>query len=573
LKTYGQLLHRKGSWIIETEPHVIIRLRRVFQRISKPKPIEGETKQMICLTDTLETSRELEWFLTRFPLKPENGATELRLAERAAKHRDAEHQVQELLSREPGKKPVKAPEFRTAIPVRDYQKEGAQLGLLTGGTLLAWDMGLGKSACSIYMLLDPRTRPALIVTLTALPDQWESEVRKFAPKLTTHVIRSTRPYDIAKACGGKFPDVLIISYSKIAGWKDDLIVNSFIVDEIQEFRSGADTKKGAAGQAIAKRAKFVLGLSGTPFANMGGEAYHIFEIIRSGYLGTYREFTTEWCVGDSENAGRVKLKDPVAFGSYLRHAGLMDRKTKADVGRELPKLNKIIQIVDHDHDHLRSIQDRARALAETILSKTERTRGAKMQASEEFSNILRRVTGEAKAPWVADLVRLLVESGESVLCYLWHRSVYAIILERLKDLNPCMFTGSESPAQKAESKRKFCAGETKVLLMSLRAGTGLDGLQHNCSTVVHGELDWTPMAHDQGTTRIYRDGQTKPVFAYFPLADDGSDPVVSDVLGVKRSQLEGVRDLSVGMDALPPVDMNHVKLLAETYLSRTRKSA
>ena len=78
---------------------------------------------------------------------------------------------------------------------------------------------------------------------------------------------------------------------------------------------------------------------------------------------------------------------------------------------------------------------------------------------------------------MADFVRLLVESGEKVVLYGWHREVYSIWLDRLKDLNPAMYTGSESVPQKDEAKRRFVAGETFVFIISLRAGAGLDGLR------------------------------------------------------------------------------------------------
>jgi len=561
-KFLGTIKSFKGSWIVECEPHVLIRLRRVFPRMSRPRPRADGKRDVVCIANTPEVCRDLEWFAGRFPLELSKD-DEYRLTQKANEHREGEHMVQQLIAKE-----IKPAEFRMALPARDYQKVGAQLCVLTGGTILAFDMGLGKTPTGIYMLMDPKTRPALVVTMTHLPRQWESEFRKFAPQLRTHVIDSTRPYDIAKRCGGQMPDAIIISYSKLSGWKDAIRVRSFIIDEAQEFRNGTETKKGEAGAAIARAASYRLALTGTPFVNMGAEIWNIYEMVRPGVLGTYREFTTEWCVGDSDKPGKVKIKDPVAFGSYLRHAGLIDRKTKADVGRELPKLNKVVQFVDYDVAHLQSVERKATALAEVLLSKTERTRGAKMQAAEELSNLVRQATGVAKMPWVADLVRMLVESGEPVLCYLWHRQCYAIVNERLKDLNPAMYTGSETEKEKAESFRRFTSGETDVMLMSLRAGQGLDGLQHRCSTVVNGELDWSPAIHDQGVARVYRDGQTKPVFVYFPLADSGSDPIVSDILGVKRAQLEGVRDLSTGTDILPTADTDHIKKLAKAYLSK-----
>jgi hypothetical protein len=155
---------------------------------------------------------------------------------------------------------------------------------------------------------------------------------------------------------------------------------------------------------------------------------------------------------------------------------------------------------------------------------------------------------------------------ERVLVYAWHREVYSILLERLKDLAPALYTGSESGTQKEEAKRRFVEGETKVLLMSLRSGAGVDGLQKVCRTVVFAELDWSPGVHEQNVGRVARDGQADPVVAYFLLADSGSDPIVSDVLGLKRQQIEGVRDPKAELVEQLDVGEDRIKLLAEGLL-------
>ena len=85
----------------------------------------------------------------------------------------------------------------------------------------------------------------------------------------------------------------------------------------------------------------------------------------------------------------------------------------------------------------------------------------------------------------------------------------------------------------------FKSGESKLMLMSLRAGNGIDGLQHVCRTCVFEELDWSPGVIDQNIGRVQRDGQTDPVTAYILVSESGSDPVMTEVLGVKREQLEG----------------------------------
>lgn len=145
---------------------------------------------------------------------------------------------------------------------------------------------------------------------------------------------------------------------------------------------------------------------------------------------------------------------------------------------------------------------------------------------------------------------------------------YAIWREKLADLEPAFFTGQESVPQKEEAKRRFLAGESKVLIMSLRAGAGIDGLQGRARTVVFGELDWSPGVHEQAIGRIHRDGQKEPVVAYFLVADDGSDPVIADILGLKREQIEGLRDPN-GELFEPRADAgNHVVKLAQDFLAR-----
>ncbi len=190
-----------------------------------------------------------------------------------------------------------------------------------------------------------------------------------------------------------------------------------------------------------------------------------------------------------------------------------------------------------------------------------------MRSSEELDWKLRQATGVAKAGFVADFVKLLVESGEKVVLYGWHLDVYAIWKERLADLKPAFYTGSESTPQKEESRRRFIAGETQVLIMSLRAGAGLDGLQGVCRNVVFGELDWSPMVHEQAIGRVHRDGQAEQVMAYFLVAEAGSDPIVADVLGLKKSQIRGILDLEAQLEHVDTAG-DRMKKLARALLLR-----
>lgn len=552
--------------LIDAEPHVVLKLKRVFPKVSR------RHHGTIRLTYTAETARDLEWFIQRYPLVAANDEASARLEKGAAKHRENQTLVDDLLS---GARESRV--FPLAVPAREYQRKAAEIALTSGGLLLADDVGLGKTCSAICVITEEAARPALVVTLTHLPRQWEAEVKRFAPGLTTHILKKGTPYDIRVGRGGDrqrkldgtpLPDVIITNYHKLSGWAETLapIVKTIVFDEAQELRH-TDSQKSSAARHIASFAAYRLACTATPIYNYGGEIFNVIDAVRPGALGSVSEFHEEWCLGYDER-GRAKIKDPAAFGSYARAAGLMLRRTRAEVGRELPPLTRIPHQIEADTERLEAVESAATELARVILSQNPTGRGEKFRAAEELSGLVRQATGIAKAPYVAEFVRILVANGEKVVLYGWHREVYSLWLDRLADLKPALYTGSESPTQKQASVDRFTSGDTPVLIMSLRSGAGLDGLQGHVRTVVFGELDWSPGVHEQCIGRVHRDGQADPVVAYFLIADSGSDPIVADVLGVKTAQAAGIRDPNAPLVEQLQADGDHIKRLAEAYLAR-----
>lgn len=555
VKTYGSVNINENTFWIRCEPYVTIRLKRVFSKISVHSQGAHQLKV------TTENARDLEWFMGRYPLEmsAEDLAT---LDDLCNQHRANETFLHNFYTKEY----VPNLPMDLALPPRDYQKIAADFLWRMKGFLLADDVGVGKTVSFITALTKPELLPAVVVTLAGtMPKQWETEIKKFAPHLKTHIAKKGSPYKF------DIPDVFIINYHKLSGWAETLagFARTICFDECQELRRYESAKyKGAVW--AAKNSEYRIGLSATPIYNYGGEFYNVINILTDGKLGSRTEFLREWC---NYGFGKEKIVHPKAFGAYLRDNGIMLRRTRAEVGRELPPIQKFPITIDADNSALNKVSDRCAELARLILRGQDINRGDTMRAAEEMSNILRQATGIAKAPYVADFVKILIENGEKVLLYGWHRAVYDIWMEQLKEFNPVMMTGSESVAAKQESKDKFVNGDSQVLLMSLRAGAGIDGLQYcGCKTIVFGELDWSPGVHEQAIGRVARDGQPDPVCAYFLVAESGSDPVMVDVLGLKKAQIEGVRNHDTPLFEKIQQDPNHIKKLASEYLAQnTRK--
>lgn len=409
------------------------------------------------------------------------------------------------------------------------------------------------------LLRSPAARPALVVTLTHLPKQWEREINTIFPTLTTHIATKASPYDVDA-------DVLIMNYAKLGGWVDHLegAIRYVVFDEVQELRRSGSVKHDAAVR-IARAADYRVGLSATPIFNYGGETHNIYDVLAPDVLGSRDEFLREW--GKSSFNGNIVVGDPEALGEYLRDQGVLLRRTRTDVHRELPEPIRIVQEVGTDPAALDAVAGDTAAMARLILD-TNSNQKDQWRARGDLDWKLRQATGVAKAPFVAEFVRMLLETEQRVVLFGWHHAVYSIWQDLLSEFNPVLFTGKESTGQKAAATEAFCHGDSRVLIMSLRAGAGLDGLQDVCSVAVFGELDWSPEVHTQAIGRLARDGQEATVAAYFLVADEGSDPVVAEVNEIKRQQSEPMLDPQQPLFQPITPSQDRMRLLAETVLSR-----
>jgi SNF2 family DNA or RNA helicase len=564
VKTYGTLAYHptqsRGLWVINADPHVMIRVKRILGRVQQNRA------GAVLAADTPDLARDLEWLLERHPLDMDD-ATRAHLRQQADQHRDQERAVQRILSGEQVHHGLREP----ARPARGYQQVAADLTIATGRLLLTDDLGLGKSMVGALVLRAPDALPALVVTLTHLPPQWCGEIDKTLPWLHSHIVTQGTAYDPTTRRGvPQQPDVLVMNYAKLAGWADHLAgrVRTVIFDEAQELRRGDSAKYRAAAQ-VADGARYKIGLTSSPVYNYGIEVFNVLSVLAPDALGTREEFIREWGDGSlaTSNAAKVSVADPAALGTWLRDQGLMLRRTRKEVGRELPGVLRIPVTVNADPAALDRLAGDAVEMARLILDRTAAA-SSRWRAGGELDWRLRQATGIAKAPYVAEFVRLVLESERQVLLFGWHRAVYELWAERLAEFNPVFYTGEETPRQKRQAEEAFLSGRSRVLVMSLRAGAGLDGLQEVARVAVFGELDWSPEVHRQCIGRLERDGQDEPVLAYFLVAEDGSDPVVAEVLQIKRGQSEPMLDPAGALFQEAHGNQERVRLLAAEVLRR-----
>ncbi|MBR2925595.1 MAG: DEAD/DEAH box helicase [Clostridia bacterium] len=525
-RTYGTLSYnaKRKCWTVKGDPTVTELCKRLFPGSDTGR--RGEAR----FTAHKRIIGELNWLMLRYPLLVRSQDWE-RWQNAVSEARDY------VIKRELALRlPEKVEPHPTAFlgTLTDFQKEGLGFLLRSERCLLADEMGLGKTVQALAMLSQTGEYPAMVVAPPHLLRNWEKEIERFVQKpdgtkLTVHVIKGLKPYSLPQA------DLYLMHYLLLRGWKEylpEMGIPTVIFDEVQELRHSG-TEKYSAASLLAEGANRVVGLSGTPIYNQGAEIWNVVNILDFHCLGDYESFTREWCYG---YGNRIVAK-PELLGDRLRSDGLMLRRTKQEVLKELPPKRRLVMTVDSDEGTYRK-------LMQPVLETLSRMRQEEATASQralwamEVEQGERQAAGVAKAPAVAQFVRTLLEADEKVLLFAHHHQVMDIYKKELHSFSPAFITGREAPAMKERAVERFMTGRTNLCCISLRAASGLNLQRASC--VVFGELDWSPAVHSQAEDRAHRMGQTDSILCYYLVSASGSDQEMQDALGLKVSQFVGL---------------------------------
>ncbi|MBQ7518955.1 MAG: SWF/SNF helicase family protein, partial [Clostridia bacterium] len=198
------------------------------------------------------------------------------------------------------------------------------------------------------------------------------------------------------------------------------------------------------------------------------------------------------------------------------------------------------------------------------------TASARALMIDQISQGERQATGIAKAPFVCQFVRALLENGEKVLLFAHHHAVMYRYREELRSFNHVFITGRESGQKKEDAAAAFMQGQTDLCCVSLRAASGLNLQRASC--VVFGELDWSPAVHSQAEDRAHRIGQKDSLLCYYLVSPRGSDADIQEALGLKVSQFLGLMGEQAQPPALMQADADYARRYVEKLMRKYEES-
>lgn len=548
-ETYGTLSYnaRRKCWVIKGEPCVTELAKRLFPGSAGAK--RGEAR----FTAHRRLVGDVNWLMMRYPLAvaPRDRARwEQTLDDARAYYRD----------RQAARRALPAPPLSPAVfqgELMPFQRQGLAWLQLTKRALLADEMGLGKTVQALACVASEGRFPLLIVPPPHLVRNWQAETLRFlrldgrTPQV--HIIKGLKPYLLPPA------DVYILHYLLLRGWKETLPKLAFhtvIFDEVQELRR-AGTEKYSAASLLAESCQRVIGLSGTPIYNYGGEIWNVVNILDFHFLGDWESFSREWCAGYGNS---IVLK-PQLLGDHLRREGLMLRRTKQEVLPELPEKRRLVQQIDADDALYQQLMAPIWEKLYRWRQDQQMTPSQRALLEDQISQEARQAAGLAKAPYVCQFVRALLNAGERVLLFAHHHAVMDLYKKELKAEHPVFITGRETAAQKEDAVERFMAKKNNLCCISLRAASGLNLQRASC--VVFGELDWSPAVHSQAEDRAHRIGQKDSLLCYYLVSPKGSDAEMQEALGLKVSQFLQLMGDRPASEAETAAGANYARLHVE----------
>ena len=551
------LTDRDRRWKIYGDPSVTLLAKRLFPGA------QGRGARYATFPATPRTMTDLIWFMQRFPIAVLDThqaafAAACTAATDHAARRAATNAAASTMTAKPGL-------LFTGQP-RHYQEECLAFGMTNERCLIADDMGLGKTVEAIMLLATANEWPALVVVPPHLLPQWQEKLPEFLAvkgatdagplfaspgpsadpaatsglKLATITSRGTSKEDVRKG-RDTVPDahIILTHYGLLSHWRERFEaagIRAVVFDEVQDLRH-RETDKYNAASVVASSARYVWGLSGTPIYNYGDEMWAIMNILDFQSIGPRDDFIREWCTPLGN--GKQLVKDPRALSAYLRREGMMIRRRKTDVANELPPKHRIVHRIDASTGIFRDAMETAIPL---LARYDSASRFEKFSLAGRIGDDTRRATGLAKADAAAAFLTTILEAGEPVVIFAHHHDVVDALTERLQPWNPVCMTGRQTRDEKTAAKTAFLDGTSQVMIIALRAATGIDGLQNRARIAVYVELDWSPAVHAQGEDRLHRDGQPDPVLVYYLVCSLGTDPDMEAKLGLKIQQAKGILD-------------------------------
>jgi len=445
-----------------------------------------------------------------------------------------------------------------------YQRVGVSFLSKAGSAILGDDMGLGKTLQALATVDEIGAQKVLIVCPNTLKGVWAKEIDKFLSGEEYAIVDGGKKKKLNQIKAGK--RFTIINYEAIRQKEKELTEEGkelakkdwdvIIFDEAHRIKN-RKAQQTKACLKVAKKAKRVYHLTGTPIMNKPYEIWTLLNAINPDKYTSFWRFVDLYCEKWHNGWGWEigKAKNPEEFREFL--APIMLRRKKEDVLDDLPSKTtqqipvqlkpKERKLYNQMRDEMvAELSEKDSVSAPVIIAQI--TRLKQICVSSELLK-------EKKKSWNSKKIETLLDiisdsNGQGIVVFSQFKEAIKLVSKALenKGIGYSILTGDSNQKQRERAIESFQKGETKVFLTTIQAGG--QGITLTAGSIaVFLDKHWTPAINNQAVDRIYRIGQEKPVTIYELFAEDTIEQWIEELLEEKSEIFKQLIEKSDGVDS------------------------
>jgi SNF2 family DNA or RNA helicase len=415
-------------------------------------------------------------------------------------------------------------------------------------TLLALDMGTGKSISAIATCEMNKFEKVVVITPNSLKFNYMQEIKKFSNSKYHVVYWKKNEYTIEEA------KYIILNYEFFNSKDKDYcnkkwndlnvnIIDALILDECQKIKNSSTNlyknyKRIFNDNIFRNNKKFSMYLSGTPLINRVKELYTVLHEISPLDFKTKKYFLEYYC-GMTYNYNEYgwTVDEEITKFEELFHkiSPFIYRKKIEDVIDSLPKKSyqKIILELDDKEQN--------------IYNKIEEGVYNEFTNSEIKNKLvsmlrLRQFTSQCKLKYICELIDNVIETGEKLVIFDVFKDTLKQIHEKYLNIS-VLHTGDEKIEERSEAIKKFQDKNNEIKLFLSTFASGNFGITlTEASKMFLITLPYSLGEYSQSFSRIYRIGQKNNVILFPILFRNTIDEYVDIMINSKQTEFSKIMD-------------------------------
>ena len=429
------------------------------------------------------------------------------------------------------------------LSLMEFQKEGVGFIESRNGNVIVGDeMGTGKTITVLtYISNHPELTPVVIVVPATLKYNWKKEADKWLlTKRDIQILESKKTKKLKKSS-----DIIIVNYDIVHAWRKEIAnINPkvLVLDECHAIKTST-TKRTKGVKHIAKKAKHIIPMSGTPAINRPAELYNSIKLVESELFGSFQSYAQRYCDAYFNGYGWEYKGGSNLEELYDILSNIMIRRKKEDVIKDLPEKRRTFVSLD-----LTNVSDYNKAendFIEWVRENKGKRAADRASSAEKLVKVgtlrLLAVRG-ALANSIQWIKNFLADYDGKLVVFAVHKEIISALMEEFGDI-AVKIDGSVPTGEVRQTiVEKFQNDKNIRLFVGNIKAAGVGITLTASSNIVFLELPWTPGELEQAEDRCHRMGQKNAVNIWYLLAENTIEMELAKMIDSKRNILSQVLD-------------------------------